>query len=156
METSSTTAPEMTDAQKLAANYRAVADWLDARPDLPVTVTAAVNLWGFRSVIESSSRLSGLDAKPQIAEVAKIVGGKLDKSADETWFMLNAEIETPFGMSASYEFNVDRELVCERRVIGTETVEIPATDAIPARPARTEEREKVEWVCPPSLLGADS
>lgn len=40
-----------------------------------------------------------------------------------------------------------RELVCERRVVGFETVEVPDPDA----PLVTVEREIVEWACHPIL-----
>lgn len=38
----------------------------------------------------------------------------------------------------------ERTMMCEKVVTGTETVEIPAVEA---QPARTEEREIVEWDC---------
>lgn len=51
---------------------------------------------------------------------------------------------------------VDRPAVCERVVVGTETVTVPAVEAVEARPERTETREIVEWRCQPLLAGAEA
>lgn len=47
---------------------------------------------------------------------------------------------------------VDREAVCERVVVGRETVEVPAQ---PAVEAHTVEQDVVEWRCSPLLAAAD-
>lgn len=48
---------------------------------------------------------------------------------------------------------VARDAVCERVVVGTETVEVPAQ---PAVEAHTQTREVVDWRCAPLLAAAES
>ena len=56
-----------------------------------------------------------------------------------------------FGPSCYIDWNVRREQVCEKVVVGTETVELPAVEA---RPAQTVTREKTEWRCTEPMLSA--
>ena len=74
-------------------------------------------------------------------------GGVYGKDPDSTTLALN-------GMCGGVPISIYvlREAVCERVVVGTETVELPAQEALPAR---TETRERVEWVCSPLLAAAD-
>ena len=48
---------------------------------------------------------------------------------------------------------VKRDAVCTRRVVGTETVTLPAVEA---QAERTEEREVIEWDCEPLLSKASA
>lgn len=72
-------------------------------------------------------------------------GGKYAKDADGTTMNLS-------GMCGGVPVRiwVARDAVCERVVVGTETVEVPAQ---PAVEAHTEVRDVIEWRCG-SLLGA--
>lgn len=51
------------------------------------------------------------------------------------------------------EAHIPREQVCERRVVGTETVELPDPEALAAVPKIAVERDVVEWTCHPILAG---
>jgi hypothetical protein len=57
-----------------------------------------------------------------------------------------AKVIRRFG-AATVEVYALRDNVCERRVVGFETVEVPDPDA----PLVTVEREVVEWACHPIL-----
>lgn len=56
-----------------------------------------------------------------------------------------------FGPKFHIDWNVRREQVCEKVVVGTETVELPAVEA---QPARTVTRDKTEWRCTEPMLSA--
>jgi hypothetical protein len=65
------------------------------------------------------------------------------------------ELKRRFGRFAEIHILIKKDATCEK-VVTTETVEItgPDPEAVAALPVttRTVEIEKVEWVCPPSLL----
>lgn len=79
---------------------------------------------------------------------AAALGGSRVKTADDD-FIIIARQFGPVPVSV-YGW---RKSVCVRRVVGTRTEHVPASEAIPAQPARTVEREVVEWECPPILGG---
>jgi len=56
-------------------------------------------------------------------------------------------VSRKFGGGVSATYAAEREQVCTRRVVGTETVEVPDPDA----PLVTIERDVVEWDCEPIL-----
>ena len=78
-----------------------------------------------------------------VAAIRRAVGGKWDKREAQgvSWPEMVFERE-------GYSITVKREAVCTRRVVGTETVTLPAVEA---QPERTVEREIVEWDCEPVL-----
>lgn len=138
---------DYTEALSLAAQI------LDDHPDLPSPC-----VWGYSSsqTVELEWQIHRDDHAEQKAtarKIARAVGGKWDKNAYTDTFYL----EQKRG-ALTLRIVAAREAVCERVVVGTETVTIPATEAqvIDAQPSRTEEREVVEWRCEPLLAEAAS
>jgi hypothetical protein len=133
----------------IPAALREAADLLDQHPELPAPYITTLSV--------GRARLAwyiALDTKDLIAQkataalIVKTLGGKWDKGERENDFdfcqrrgLLNLHIQ------------VDRPAVCERVVVGTETVTVPGK---PAEPERTVEREKVEWRCQPLLADAEA
>jgi hypothetical protein len=83
------------------------------------------------------------DLAAAAAGIRRTVGGEWDKTytGDKLVLRRNAD-------DLELLITVDRDVVCTRRVVGTETVAVPAVEA---QPERTEEREVVEWDCAPLL-----
>lgn len=92
-----------------------------------------------------------VDQKAIAAEVVREIGGKWDKGKYQGGDLFDFTRDYGGGVIASVV--VDRPQVCTRRVVGTETVTLPAIDA---KPERTEDREIVEWDCSPLLAEAVS
>ena len=133
----------------MADTLRAVAEFIDAHPDLPRppyvccydhTPDQADVSW-YLSI--NNNAVDEADQKAKATAIIRSVGGKWDK--------------TPSGNDMRFEQTVNglhldvlvaREAVCERVVTGTETVTLPAVEA---QPERTEERDVVEWRCEPLL-----
>ncbi len=78
--------------------------------------------------------------------IIRALGGKWDKAFNDR----DADF-TQKRDGLSLTVTVVREAVCVRRVIGTETVTVPASPATEAQPEQTIEREIVEWDCAPIL-----
>ena len=125
----------------------------EANPELEYEDISYVTLW-----YDGSNRLditcNGPDTASLMARVCKELGGKWDKGSDEYNFHMTRRLGVPQATSRGHGYNrvrveADREKVCTRKVVGTETVEVPDYDNAPKR---TVEREVVEWDCPPSLL----
>lgn len=96
--------------------------------------------------------LHGRDEAEQKAMAARIVA-----DIDGQWQKGQGDWSGPLALFSQRRgqlqllVQVRRDAVCERVVVGTETVTIPAVEA---QPARTEEREVVEWRCQPLLADA--
>lgn len=93
----------------------------------------------------------GRDAPAEMAKWAKALAvgqpkGAVEKKYDDHYLRLTRE----FG-AVTLEVWATRDLVCERVVVGTETVEVPDPDALAAVPTVPVEREVVEWRCSPLL-----
>jgi hypothetical protein len=127
------------DAQRpaYAEGLRHLADLIEAgRAPFP---NGPLNLW-----LDEAK-----DEQPATARelMRALGGGTYAKNADTDTLHLS-------GMCGGVPVRIwlSRDAVCERVVVGTETVELPAQEALPAR---TETRERVEWVCSPLLAAAD-
>ena len=124
---------------------RELADWLDAHPEwLP---GGGAN---FYSYVHGAS--ADEDMKAVMARVARDMG-TATKRIDENSFSLDKQ----FGPHTFTAFT-NRAKVCERVVVGThieKTVEkVPVGEVVYEEREIEVEVEEVEWVCPPSLLGA--
>jgi hypothetical protein len=97
------------------AALRDLADFLAEHPDCPMPYLANANAF--------------VDTREEMRQAIRSIGGKLEKGYDENFMTVRKD----FG-PISYEINIRRELVCNRRVVGTRTV-----------PERTE--DVVEWDC---------
>lgn len=129
----------MTDRTALIAGYRRAADLIEAHPaiDYPIVVRSGDLHWS----LYSFSCPNGVPA--MVAAIRRAVGGKWTKREQQGY----GDAEMVFERDG-YTITVKRDAVCTRRVVGTETVTLPA---VTAQPERTEEREIVEWDCEPIL-----
>ncbi|WP_435744994.1 hypothetical protein [Nocardioides sp. SYSU DS0663] len=142
-ETSTTTA---TQAQALLA----AAEFIDAHPDLPAPYVTSFNRGevDLNYYLHINARGTLAEQKATAAAIVRAVGGDWEKQPWGEEF----RFKTTRG-PLTFDIQVQRDAVCERVVVGTETVTLPATDAqvIEAQPERTEVREVVEWRCAPLL-----
>lgn len=128
----------------LIAGLRSLAGMLEARPDLA------------RRIRYSSPQiLVSADDKQEVAEfvrAAKAHGATITKSASDASNYFSALCQ--FGR-ITLDVYVPREEMCERVVVGTETVttKVPDPVALAAVPhvEVTETVEKVEWRCHPIM-----
>ena len=111
--------------ESLVRGLRAAANWLEMTPDVPLPYNPKLQIFS-------------VNTKEEIAAVARQMG-KCDKVFDSDIFSM-VKWFGPF----SIECVAYRSQVCERVVVGYETVEIPAQ---PAKPAEILSREIVEWKC---------
>lgn len=127
-------------AEEMAAGLRAVADLLVAHPELAEKARYSfdqVNLY-----------VDDIDEIRAFVHAGLAHGAKITKAASEQY--LTAELRWSAGLVGLDVF-AKREKVCERVVVGTETVEIPDPDA----PKITVERDVVEWKCRPILASTE-
>lgn len=133
-----------TDTEKRQAvidAHRHVASLVEDHDDLPVPfVTSSGLIWW---TLYSWDCPGGVPAT--VAFIRRTIGGKWDKREVNNYG--SAEMVFSHGR---YEIKVQREAVCTRRVVGTETVTKPAVSL----PERTETVEIVEWDCSPVLAEA--
>lgn len=126
-------------ASAVVAGFRRAADLIEAHPGfVPPSV---LNDGDLRWWLYSYECPEGVPA--MVAAIRRAVGGKWNKA--ETPGI--GEPEMTFSREG-YAITVKREAVCVRRVVGTETVTLPAVEAAPER---TVDREVVEWDCEPIL-----
>jgi hypothetical protein len=172
--------PEPADPERAAfsAGLRQIADLLDAHPNIPLPHLTAPKATGWQPTL--TCYLWGDDIRATLAAATRAMaaGGRVAKHVDDDGTGLRAW--RMFG-GIALEVRVERSQVCERVVLGTETVEVEE-DACPqcgaglkalghdgtmvcadggeahyraAKPGKrfaTAEREIVEWRCTP-LLG---
>jgi hypothetical protein len=126
-----------TDAQvTLAARLHAAADYIAARPELSVH---QIDIDGGRAIV----RNFGMNTADDLARTAKALGGRWEKIESRELFRLAREVAD----GVIVELVAWRSAVCERVVVGKETVEVPDPDA----PTIEVERDIVEWRCQPIL-----
>lgn len=134
------------------AGLRLLADVLDHHPELPQPSSGQsadnpLRIWFHSHHDQPSVR----DRVAAAARALKRHARKVDKKINGEWF----DVRTALA-GLHIEVTTRRNDVCERVVIGTETVtekhkdpdllaQVPEVEV-------TEEREIVEWRCPPSLL----
>ena len=131
-----------------------IADLLAQHPDLPppcVTIYGHLpeqpDLQWYLHINNKGDEAFQREAAQQII---RTIGGTWDKEPRGDRFDFTATRD-----DMNLQIAVKREAVCVRRVVGTETVTVPAVDA---QPERTEVREVVEWDCEPVLaaVGGDA
>lgn len=129
---------------------RAATDFIAAHPHLPAPYVSSFNRGevdlNYYLQIRNPGDLA--EQKDVAAAIVRAVGGDWDKEPWGDQFRFTAT-RGPL----KFDVQVKREAVCERIVVGTETVTLPATEAqvIDAQPERVEQREVVEWRCLPLL-----
>jgi len=129
---------------ELASNLREFADFLDNHgqdiPDVNVDVSSRVWSWTSAGDVPTAIALA-LRAGMKGAD-------EVTKEYSDDYFRLYLS----FG-DLQYRVLCDREEVCERTVVGTETV----MESVPPEGEWTEqavEKDVVEWVCNPLLAAA--
>jgi hypothetical protein len=121
---------------------RAVADLIDKHDlGIPYTLTD-----GEVSIHDYTS-----DAPETIGRWRRALGGVWDKRDIGDVITLRQKVASLPGSPTVILF-IGKD-ACVRRVVGTETVTIPAVEA---QPERVEEREIVEWDCEPVLARSAS
>lgn len=138
---------ELKLAAERAAGFRALADLIEANPQL----ASDLYLQNFLAMPLHNPKVT--DQRARLAEWATAAlgqGAKFTKRVDKDHFSGIVDFG-PF----SIEVLADRDEVCERVVTGTETVtkKVKDPEALAAVPEIevTEEVETVEWVCRPLL-----
>lgn len=140
----------MDSTTSISEALRQAADLLEQHPQLPKAYVTALTYSTGEVSVEVHWQLlihDDLDVRGQKAAAAEIVrtlGGTWDKRDNGSSSMSYRQQHDPLTLSIT----VTREAVCERVVVGTETVTVPAVEA---QPERTEEREVVRWECRPLL-----
>ena len=129
---------------ELASNLREFADFLDDHgQDIPdVNVDVSSRIWSWTSANDVPTAIA-------LALRAGMKGAdEVRKKYSDDYFRLYLS----FG-DLEYRVSCDRDEVCERTVIGTETV----MESVPPEGDWTEkavEKDIVEWVCNPLLAAA--
>lgn len=125
-----------------ADRLRIIADLIDAHPGLP-TPTVFAYSHGKADVSWHLAHNTDLDQKATTQAIVRAIGGLWNKGGYDDRLTLTRDWR-----GIQLNIFVTREEVCTRRVVGTETVVVPAVEA---QPERTEVRELVEWDCAPVL-----
>lgn len=148
----SKTAHQTSAAETMRETLARLCDLLAAHPDLPAPYVTIYDHLPETAELKWYLHISGKGGpevqKATAQKIIRTIGGKWDKSLDRSDNSMDFR-QTRDGLD--FRVVVTREAVCERVVVGTEAVTIPASEAQPAMPERTEEREVVEWRCEPLL-----
>ena len=137
---------------EVIAGYQAIRDFLAEHPDLPEASASnygpEVSMWLHRYAAEGDTpEEQDQYIRTEFARCARILlagapVGSIRKDVSD----YSQSIVRSFG-PVSLIVYASRDAVCEKRVIGTEKVQVPD----PAAPTVEVEREIVEWVCAPIL-----
>ena len=134
-----------TENQKMVASFRAMADWLEQRPEFPVR---HIN---YMPVYPGDIQRPGESAQSAMGRLVRELGMG-DKQSDA----FAVKVYKPFGTGGvGILAYATHEEICERIVRKEHrTVREPDPVALKAVPTITHEREieVVEWKCPESLL----
>lgn len=137
--------PDQKAADEQAAGLRALADMIEANPDLVATkfYLSGLHVW----------HATDADTMAKLVRAGLAHGAKIDKAYSGDSFNLKLSWGPVVAMALGY-----RNQVCERVVTGVETVTktVPDPEALAAVPQVevTEQVETVTWVCKP-LLAAE-
>lgn len=125
---------------------RVATDLIAAHPNLPTPCVFAYSSGHVEVTWQLMNGDVRNDQKSAAQQIIRAIGGEWRKNPWDDRF----DFEQDYNGVALQIFT-NRDQVCTRRVIGTETVTVPAVEA---RPERTEVREIVEWDCTPVLAEA--
>ena len=129
-------AQETEEVTALIAGLRELADHLEQEPEL------ALHL----ATYGPDRFLVYTDDADRFRTLASALGGDREKNATDSYMTVTRR----FGPGIEVLVYTDRSTVCARRVVGTETVEVPDPDA----PKVTIERPVYEWDCASVLAEA--
>ena len=124
----------------IVERLRVVADLIASHTDLPTPSVFAYS----HGTVDVSWQLmhddeTKDDQRAAALRIRRAIGGQWNKNPWGDRFDFERDYD-----GIKLQIYANREQVCERRVVGTETVTVPAVDA---QPERTETREIVEWDC---------
>lgn len=134
----SATDPEPSPEPSLADGLRSLADLVEAHPKIAERIG-----WG-----GGLSAVFIANSPDEMAMFSRMIGGHRQKEGSDEYLRVRRNL----GGGVDIRVIGEREQVCTRRVVGTETVEVPAVEA---QEARTETREIIEWDCAPVLGGGE-
>lgn len=137
-ETAQQDKPKLTNAQIVAKRYRAMANWLEQHPDVPVYGWETCNLQVFAGSVKEDDETE----KQLMARAARAMG-KGRKEYSDDWFDIHADM--PDG--CEYTVSASRENTCVRKQVGTKTVTVPGRPAQEAVEETTKEVPVYEWDC---------
>lgn len=123
---------------ELIQGLRDMADWLEKTPE--------ALLHGYSSCCIDFYT----DNKDEVVKLAQ-VGGRMDKQYWGETFNLRKK----FGSLVAYGMNINRNEVCEKKVVGTKKVKQRDPEAMKLVPMVEVEEEIVEWECH-SLLAPET
>ena len=143
--TAMTTTTGFDESDATIASLQALAAWRTAHPEVPVW-RSSTGAWLVGS--EAKRNLSPAEIVRAVADGAPI--SSITKSAGSGVADGIMFIDRDFGHGVSVRYLADREQVCTRRVVGTETVEVPD----PGAPPVTIEQAIAERDCQPLLAAS--
>lgn len=130
------------DQRELVEGLRALADFIETHPELPVDDPyVKVDWWIYDDHIKR-----GRTAKEKMRLVARAMG-TARKDYSSWYFDLNRK----FGKLVTLEFTTHRENVCERVV--KEVIHHPE-EIVPQKVIAARTEEVIEWVCDDPLLAS--
>ena len=134
-----TEAMTATKRSQLVSGLREAAAWFEAHPEVPIPASALhITLYD----------LGGDEAELETLKTIARAMGAATKDYEDDFFKLSCTFADAVTVTAV----AWRENVCQRIVVGTETViEQRPPDGVEMVDVEVE-REIVEWDCPPSLL----
>lgn len=120
---------EQTEHQQYANSLRAIADWIEAHPEVAIPS-------------DNSLTIYSMDTKDEAATLVRAMGS-CNKRYDDSYLTVEKSFG-PIRLRAVFS----REQVCKRVVVGVETIPAEFVEAR-TRPAHT--KEIVKWECEPIL-----
>jgi hypothetical protein len=145
-------ASTVVDIDSLVDDLHTIQRFLLAHPDLEVGYVAGRTAYLAKPYVEDEDGVTNYD-ELDTAALAQIIrtmkdGGPVEKRASDGYMTYVRKL----GNSARLELNVERNKVCEAKVVGQETV---IHQPVPYQPGREEKRDIIEWVCAPILAQAE-
>lgn len=134
----------------LAERVKWLSEFIERHPDLPAP---NVEIWDHCDHLDLGWHTHSLTNSEQVEKARSVmrgIGGKWEKVPNGTDLYFKRKLIFD-GIKVDFTIFATREAVCERRVVGTEEVTIPA---VKAQPERVEVREIVEWDCAPVMADA--
>ena len=141
---------EPTLASRQAAGLRALADMIEANPEVAEHLRYTFGHMGVPLIVQCDGEIR--EALARLVRAGKAHGATIDKTYNGQW--AGANLNWADG-AVTLRVTADRNEVCERVVTGTDTVirTVPDPAALAAVPTIevTETVERVEWICKPLL-----
>lgn len=130
------------------AGLRELADLLEQHPHIPTPYQGSSP-----SALSIHHLGTGPEVKPAFAATVAALPGRRTKDVRDGAYGAYFDVHATLGGGLHVKVTAYRDTVCERHVVGTREVELPAQaeQVIPAREATVQVVEDVEWICTPVL-----